>query len=1138
MSDSDGESSISRPTTPVTALPITARPYRFTWDPSSRRPGPESVSGTTTDGQPDYFATNFGGFHLNASNLTLGSLPVEWSSSKHGFHAISTVLNHPHKRQAPPKAHSSLPSVPPADLPRVRRKDFDSYLHAITPEWDKFERGLQLAAQADEGPSTPRASIGSFSSLDHPHGKSLPALDAVPPIFFEPKFDFGDPRTFAAVTEQDSTSDPNHDPISLSHSLPLLEKFSHYADTIELHLTHEISVRSSSFFAALSNLHHLQAESSSCLSQVTKLRKLLVEVDEDVAKRGMDVVDMERKMQDLRQIEDGVHGVRDMVEMTGKARDLVSQGLWGPALGLVEELDGMWNSAETNGSLSVPSNHSHSNGSLSPIPASPEDDQEHHIPSLAERRASRLSVSLSSLNAFSALPSHLRSLTMEIASSLSSEFVAVLKEDLMSRISTGTEKSRSNESIKDRLNPLLEGLSRTKGFREAGLSWREVVLTEIRGLVGNPFPAFEIDEDVSNQPVNGSSNKLGLTNHLRTLSHSEFMTLIRGVYQSLLRAVEGLQLQATLVGEVLDSINRLSSQRAETSLQTELTEILSSATELSHAQAAKLVSLRSEQHSALPLPEFVEFFTHSWDFVVKGEVICRRMIVGLRGVVVGQAKLFLQSFHQSRLTQSAKLVEDEQWSPNEVSDSLQRTTDILVEGAVKDVPELKDFTVTSQNGTNPSAPTKSSASAKQLRIEDRSYFPVPATSEVLVLLLDYIKVIVNLDMLTTDTMSRVIEFLKAFNSRTCQVVLGAGAMRSAGLKNITAKHLALASQSLSIMIALIPYVRETFRRHLSLKQAVILVEFDKLKRDYQEHQNEIYAKLIAIMGDRLSFHIKSLHTVDWNVPKAGGGPNDYMEVLVKETVTLHKVLSRYLAPPIVEDIMTQVFAAINHRLSEEYTKIELPDDQAKARLLADAKYLRLKFSALKNVRAPSAMLETVVKENSVPRSPRPVTPVRSSTINSQIAPSTPSQAPTTPNPASNAATNQRLKGLLSARSSSFDKALPTPNSSPDQVTSAPRPNRSSSLLSASNGVNGNVNGNADAPSNEVVNPSTSGFKQIEVSEASLESEATIESEPLPQPGEVPPSEELSSTESVAAAAEPDSQPADTEPPLPPKPDAE
>jgi vacuolar protein sorting-associated protein 54 len=55
-------------------------------------------------------------------------------------------------------------------------------------------------------------------------------------------------------------------------------------------------------------------------------------------------------------------------------------------------------------------------------------------------------------------------------------------------------------------------------------------------------------------------------------------------------------------------------------------------------------------------------------------------------------------------------------------------------------------------------------------------------------------------------------------------------MRSAGLKNITAKHLALASQSLSVVVALIPYVREFIRRHLSSKQAVMLVEFDKLKR--------------------------------------------------------------------------------------------------------------------------------------------------------------------------------------------------------------------------------------------------------------------------------------------------------------------
>lgn len=36
------------------------------------------------------------------------------------------------------------------------------------------------------------------------------------------------------------------------------------------------------------------------------------------------------------------------------------------------------------------------------------------------------------------------------------------------------------------------------------------------------------------------------------------------------------------------------------------------------------------------------------------------------------------------------------------------------------------------------------------------------------------------------------------------------------------------------------------------------------------------------------------------MPKPSGGVNDYIEILVKETVTLHKVLSRYLSTSVVE----------------------------------------------------------------------------------------------------------------------------------------------------------------------------------------------------------------------------------------------
>lgn len=133
--------------------------------------------------------------------------------------------------------------------------------------------------------------------------------------------------------------------------------------------------------------------------------------------------------------------------------------------------------------------------------------------------------------------------------------------------------------------------------------------------------------------------------------------------------------------------------------------------------------------------------------------------------------------------------------------AVQHAADVLVDSAVRDSPDLviggKPPTTSpvshSTNGKTVTTPSKQNGSAvstaKYIHIEERPYFCVSATGDILGLLLEYLKLVVNLPMLNTDTMGRVIEFLKAFNSRTCQVVLGAGAMRSAGLKNITAKHL-------------------------------------------------------------------------------------------------------------------------------------------------------------------------------------------------------------------------------------------------------------------------------------------------------------------------------------------------------------
>ena len=96
---SDTSTSPSRVGTPVSVAGDeihTARPYRFTWDPSTRKPGPESVSGTT-EGRGDYFHTQLpplGFLNTSTTTLAVGALPEEWSSTRHGFHGSCLPPQH------------------------------------------------------------------------------------------------------------------------------------------------------------------------------------------------------------------------------------------------------------------------------------------------------------------------------------------------------------------------------------------------------------------------------------------------------------------------------------------------------------------------------------------------------------------------------------------------------------------------------------------------------------------------------------------------------------------------------------------------------------------------------------------------------------------------------------------------------------------------------------------------------------------------------------------------------------------------------------------------------------------------------------------------------------------------------------
>jgi vacuolar protein sorting-associated protein 54 len=177
--------------------------------------------------------------------------------------------------------------------------------------------------------------------------------------------------------------------------------------------------------------------------------------------------------------------------------------------------------------------------------------------------------------------------------------------------------------------------------------------------------------------------------------------------------------------------------------------------------------------------------------------------------------------------------------------------------------------------------------------------------------------------------------------------------------------------------------------------------------------------------------------------------------------------------------MSEVFATINHRLSEEYTKIELPTSDAKERcvhshhylcppkcgacsylpfspnhrLLTDARYLHEKFSVLKAPGTPTAVLETLVADKRVanaPLSPRPTTPTPmpapTSTPTSPLSlPPTniplgsPRSAVQPPTKRPSLFSNERLKGILSRGTTQPQPQPSPPPISIPATTSSPPP---------------------------------------------------------------------------------------------------
>ncbi|KAL5805613.1 hypothetical protein ACOSQ4_028346 [Xanthoceras sorbifolium] len=435
----------------------------------------------------------------------------------------------------------------------------------------------------------------------------------------------------------------------------------------------------------------------------------------------------------------------------------------------------------------------------------------------------------------------------------------------------------------------------------------------------------------------------------------------------------------------------------------ENTEAVFAACDAAHGRWAKLLGVRVLLHPRLRLQEFLSIYNITQEFITATEKIGGRLGYSIRGTLQSQAKAFVDFQHESRMTKIKAVLDQETWVEVDVPNEFQAivmslfSSEALVSGSTdnvqgnmttySEVVTSNDSTIIAPSGlqnshhqiertdssevissnsaqvNSPSAEaneknkvdaTSSSVQTNSSNMKDRGkstsqtlsydgvgYHMVNCGLILLKMLSEYIDMNNFLPALSSEVVHRVVEILKFFNTRTCQLVLGAGAMQVSGLKSITSKHLALASQVISFTYAIIPAIRQIlFLKVPETRKPLLMLEIDRVAQDYKVHRDEIHTKLVQIMRERLLVHLRGLPQIveSWNRPD-DSQPSQFARSLTKEVGYLQRVLSRTLHEVDVQAIFRQVVIIFHSQISESFSRLEINSPQAKERLHRDIKHI-------------------------------------------------------------------------------------------------------------------------------------------------------------------------------------------------------
>ncbi|PNS21107.1 hypothetical protein CAC42_3445 [Sphaceloma murrayae] len=789
---------------------------------------------------------------------------------------------------------------------------------------------------------------------------------------------------------------------ALATNAILQEKLSWYMDTVEVHLINSISTASSSFFAALGSLRDLQHEAEESAARIQALRADLADLDRGMALGGLEISRMRQRRKNIGKLYKATEQVQKIVDQVIKCEEFVESGNFEEAADGIDATDRLiCGRPETTTPLDGGSNGSNTDSGLYDLRelrvlqslTSGVRDLHFRIGRGFESRF--IGTLLKDLrDHVERVPANDTVKRWANASQRNRGDQKLFKGPPL-YLDTGQE-------FRQALSGCLSGLERAGHTGQAADAFRDVIMKEMKALIRKHLPSSsdEDAESVTSVATRGGRNSSSqeksaiLARNLRALDDSDSEALIIGVCTDVSEALRRLSAQVKVLLDVTSSSERpsraaspeLPSSPIQANLQSidghlkatngytsplgspglagdliqalDMSSLLGQAVDVAQTQITRVLKVRAEQTHKLPLERFVRYYTLLRFFADECEAISGRSGQVLKNILNTQLTAFVSNLAETESQNVAQQLESDQWEAQDFQDKDQIMLSRILDGMNSD-PEIwtrgirvwEDGSSAEPNGqavtngSKPEAPADGKKSAAKAAYIDDTRFILVASATALLPKLDmFLALVASVPNIAPTVVPALSEVLRTFNSRSSQLILGAGATRVSGLKNITTKHLALSSQALSFVVSLTPYIREAVRRHVG-GRTDCLAEFDKVKRLFQDHQMGIHDKLVEIMTARAKSHCAAMRKIEFD-GDASDEPSKYMETLTKETGTLCRVLNRHLTEIDVASIMSQIAKSYREVWLKGFEEVQIGTAQGKQRLLRDAELFDSRLSKI------------------------------------------------------------------------------------------------------------------------------------------------------------------------------------------------